>query len=393
MKIIFSLLFAFSAPLTALAAVPLYGQCGGLSYTGETECVSGAYCQYMNDWYWQCIAGTATTTVGGTSTTTKSTTTTTAAISTTTTSTSTSTGTTPTSGTVPLDKLYGYATLNGGTTGGAGGSTTTVTTLSALRSAVSGDSAKIVRINGIIQGDGEVVDVGSNTSILGVGSNSGLTGGGFRVKSKKNVIFRNLKLSSSPAPTDLIAIQLATNIWVDHNEFYSDLTSGKDYYDGCLDITHAGDYVTVSWNYFHNHWKTSLIGHSDSNESEDTGKLRVTYHHNWFLNVGSRLPSLRFGTGHVYNQLMDTASESGINSRVGAQMLIEYCQFINVDKPVLTTDEGGYAVLRGNDYGGATPQTNPGTLSTVPYSYVVDTSISSMAAAVKAGAGVGKITV
>ncbi|KAG8692065.1 hypothetical protein FRC09_011478, partial [Ceratobasidium sp. 395] len=113
----------------------------------------------------------------------------------------------------------------------------------------------------------------------------------------------------------------------------------------------------------------------------------------WFLNVGSRLPSLRFGTGHVYNQVMDTASESGINSRVGAQMLIEYNQFINIEKPVLTTDEGGYAVLRGNDYGGATPQTNPGTLSTVPYSYVVDTSISSMAAAVKAGAGVGKITV
>jgi hypothetical protein len=47
-----------------------------------------------------------------------------------------------------------------------------------------------------------------------------------------------------------------------------DLTSGKDYYDvsiifaslqdyhltqflqlqGCLDITHAGDYITVSWN-------------------------------------------------------------------------------------------------------------------------------------------------
>jgi pectate lyase len=42
-------------------------------------------------------------------------------------------------------------------------------------------------------------------------SSKGLTGGGFRVKSKKNVIFRNLKLSFGPAPTDLIAIQLATN--------------------------------------------------------------------------------------------------------------------------------------------------------------------------------------
>ncbi|KAG9103950.1 hypothetical protein FRC06_006735 [Ceratobasidium sp. 370] len=258
MKNILALALGLSAPLVALAAIPLYGQCGGLNYSGDTTCVDGAYCQYQNDYYWQCLAGTATTTATSTKTTSTSATQTPAVTTITkATTTSTSAGTMPSSGTVPLDKMYGYATLNGGTTGGAGGSSTTVTSLSALRAAVSGDSAK-------------------------------------------------------------------------------DLTSGKDYYDGCLDITHAGDYVTVSWNYFHNHWKTSLIGHSDSNESEDTGKLRVTYHHNWFLNVGSRLPSLRFGTGHVYNQLMDTASESGINSRVGARMLIEYCQFINIDKPVLT---------------------------------------------------------
>ncbi|GAA2335115.1 hypothetical protein GCM10010246_18860 [Streptomyces cuspidosporus] len=26
----------------------------------------------------------------------------------------------------------------------------------------------------------------------------------------------------------------------------------------------------------------------------------MTYHHNWFSNVYSRIPSLRFGTGHFY---------------------------------------------------------------------------------------------
>jgi len=30
---------------------------------------------------------------------------------------------------------------------------------------------------------------------------------------------------------------------------------GYDYYDGLLDITHGSDYVTVSYNYFHDHWK------------------------------------------------------------------------------------------------------------------------------------------
>lgn len=53
--------------------------------------------------------------------------------------------------------------------------------------------------------------------------------------------------------------------------------------------------------YLHDHAKTSLVGHSDSNGDEDTGHLRITYANNYWLNLGSRGPSLRFGTGHVYN--------------------------------------------------------------------------------------------
>ncbi|KAL5638976.1 hypothetical protein ACGC1H_003373 [Rhizoctonia solani] len=44
------------------AAVPLYGQCGGVNWTGETTCVSGATCVYSNEYYSQCLPGTATTT-------------------------------------------------------------------------------------------------------------------------------------------------------------------------------------------------------------------------------------------------------------------------------------------------------------------------------------------
>ncbi|KIO24878.1 polysaccharide lyase family 1 protein, partial [Tulasnella calospora MUT 4182] len=162
----------------------------------------------------------------------------------------------------------GYATMNGGTTGGAGGPTITVSSLTALRDAVLSTSPKIIRITSIIQGDGESIDVGSNTSILG-SCGGGLTGGGFRVKKSSNVIIRNLKLYKSKAPTDLIEIQASTNVWVDHNEFYSDMNSGKDYYDGACDVNHGSDWVTISWNYFHDHYKTSLVGHSDNNGSED----------------------------------------------------------------------------------------------------------------------------
>ncbi|KAG8942939.1 hypothetical protein FRC00_011508, partial [Tulasnella sp. 408] len=43
-------------PFFASAAVPLYYQCGGANWTGETECVDGAICQEQNPSYFQCVA-------------------------------------------------------------------------------------------------------------------------------------------------------------------------------------------------------------------------------------------------------------------------------------------------------------------------------------------------
>ncbi|KAK7007994.1 polysaccharide lyase family 1 protein [Favolaschia claudopus] len=294
----------------------------------------------------------------------------------------------------PVDQQVGFATQNGGTTGGAGGSTTTVTTLAALRSAVAGTNAKIVKVSGIITGDGEVIDVGSHTTVVGVGSNSGVTGGGFRVKKGTNVIFRNLQLSKSPAPTDLIELQTSTNIWVDHNTFTSDLDHGKDFYDGALDMNHGTDFVTVSWNVFSNHFKCSLVGGSDNTGDEDSGHLRVTYHHNHFNNINSRTPSLRFGTGHIYSNHFDTLLDSGIDSRDGAQTLVEANQFTNAkaDNPIETTLNGGFAVQRNNVFTNSTlGSVATGTLTSVPYAYTTDAA-SSVAGIVAASAGVGKVT-
>lgn len=68
----------------------------------------------------------------------------------------------------------GYATQNGGTTGGKGGSTIKVASLSELKSAVEGDDAAIVLITGPITGDGETVKVGSNKSVVGIDSTAGM---------------------------------------------------------------------------------------------------------------------------------------------------------------------------------------------------------------------------
>lgn len=122
-------------------------------------------------------------------------------------------------------------------------------------------------------------------------------------KAAKNVIIRNLVIKKVVASSgDAIAINKATNVWIDHVDLSSDQTHDKDFYDGLLDVTHAADFVTVSNSYIHDHFKASLVGHSDSNAAEDTGKLRVSYANNHFRNLNSRAPSFRFGTGHLWNK-------------------------------------------------------------------------------------------
>ncbi|MEU1072977.1 MULTISPECIES: polysaccharide lyase family 1 protein [unclassified Streptomyces] len=279
-----------------------------------------------------------------------------------------------------------------GTSGGGAAAPVTVSTLAAFKTAVTGDNAKVVKVSGLIPLSGQV-DVGSNTTVLGVGSASGFTGGGLRVKQETNVVIRNLNITKPVAPADAITVQKSTKVWIDHNTFSSDRDHGKDYYDGLVDITHASDYVTVSWNTFKNHYKGSLVGHSDKNASEDTGHLRVTYHHNHFSNVNSRIPSLRFGTGHFYDNYVEGA-DTAVHSRMGAQMLVENNVFRSTKVAVTTNRDSstdGYANLRGNDLGGAALEVSrTGSFTTAPYAYTAEPA-SSVVASVTAGAGAGRL--
>lgn len=76
------------------------------------------------------------------------------------------------------DAAFGYASQNGGTTGGTGGTTTTVSSYAAFTSAVSGDSKKVIYVSGPISETADQVKVGSNTSIIGKDDTAILTGFG-----------------------------------------------------------------------------------------------------------------------------------------------------------------------------------------------------------------------
>ncbi len=216
------------------------------------------------------------------------------------------------------------------------------------------------------------------------------------------LLFENMKISKVQAGNgngDAIHLDNAKRVWLDHNDLSSDTSHGTDYYDGLLDITHGSDYVTVSWSKLHDHVKCSLVGHSDGNSSEDSGHLRVTYHHNAFQTCAQRNPRVRFGNPvHVFNNYYYkdpsyTDYSYGIASTCGAGVLVEGNYFENIADPTHTAEgssPGGSIVARNNYFvNSGTPQTS-GSVASIPYSYTVDNP-SGVKANVLANAGTGKI--
>lgn len=325
-------------------------------------------------------------------------------------------------------ELVGFAKDNplGATTGGDGGEIFTVTNTTALASAVRDNTPRIVYVEGFLNLTGRIT-VGSNKSIIGTGAGANLYGNGFTIKSVSNVIIRNLGIRFVLG-NDGITIQNSTRIWIDHNEFQSDLLGGPDKYDGQLDIVRASDWITVSWNYFHDHWKSSLVGNSDTLRDVDTGHFHVTYHHNYWRNEGTRGPAGRFGHQHVYNNLYEDYLYQAIHSRSDNQVLVEgnvfrgnttealstYGLVIPTDSPNTSPDGDpeldGFANLGASEYSGildlgmckvdkptendwgpaSVNITRVGNFTRAPYDYTL-TPLDQVEDIVKSGSGLGQI--
>ena len=179
----------------------------------------------------------------------------------------------------------------------------------------------------------------------------------------------------------------STRVWIDHNTFAHG-------YDGAVDIKRASDFVTVSWNRFLDHDKTMLLGHSDSNGSQDRGHLRVTYHHNWFDGTNQRHPRVRFGNPvHVYNNYYDAVGSYGVASTMEAGVLVEGNFFENTADPFHRgegSSPAGSLVARNNTFVNSGSGSQGGTVNSIPYSYSLDSS-SNVRSIVMSGAGVGKV--
>jgi pectate lyase len=278
--------------------------------------------------------------------------------------------------------MVGWATQNGGTTGGAGGATVTVTNVTEFFAAIRSPQPLIIRVAASLNFTG-MQRVSSHKTILGVGANSTIIRGGLNLYRARNIIVRNIYFKDWL--DDAINVENSTNVWVDHNTF-------NHGYDGCVDIKTESDFVTVSWNLFLNHDKVSLVGAGD-NSTEDIGHLRVTYHHNWFNRTVQRHPRIRFGNPvHVFNNYYVRNSGNSIASTMNAGVLVEGNYFDNVNRPFITSEGSspfpGRIVERNNVIVNSKQVgISGGTVAPIPYAYSLDSALS-VVESVKAGAGV-----
>jgi pectate lyase len=304
--------------------------------------------------------------------------------------------------------VTGFATQNGGTTGGAGGQTVRATTGTAIHAALcnraSSSTPIIIQVEGTIN-HGNTTKVSgsscntaadkielkeiSNVTIIGVGGGAVFDQLGIHIRDSSNIIIqnvtvRNVKKSGSPLSNGGDAIGMEStvrNIWVDHTTL--EASGGEsEGFDGLFDMKDNTQYVTLSYSILRNSGRGGLIGSSESDRSNGY----VTFHHNSYQNIDSRTPLLRGGIAHIYNNSYVNLAESGINSRAGARARVDNNYFKN-SKDVLGTfytSEAGYWQVSGNVFDNVTwsarssehnpagPNPTSNTTVSIPYSFSLD---------------------
>ncbi len=136
---------------------------------------------------------------------------------------------------------------------------------------------------------------------------------------------------------DNVSVMNAEQVWIDHNTFtdqprfdsqfppvfaapFNESTQKVQHHDGNADVTLLGSKVTISYNQFIRHDKTNLLGGSDVAgliPGHGPGKLDVTFHHNYYENTVQRMPRVRFGRVHVFNNFYNNDRNSSASYRLG----------------------------------------------------------------------------
>jgi pectate lyase len=290
-----------------------------------------------------------------------------------------------------IDQPTGWAAVAGDgvetTNGGLGGEEVTAASADALKTYAASAEPLIIRIETSL--DVGTLDVVSNKTLIGTSADVTLSGG-IRIRPLKssdpivsNVVIRNLRIdAASSLPDDGgdgIHIERAHHVWIDHCEVF-------DASDGNTDVTHGSNWVTVSWTKYHytaaapkqDHRFSNLIGHSENSADTDRDRLKVTYHHNfWSEGVEQRMPRVRFGQVHVFNNYVNAPGAiATVAAGTEAQLLVENNHFEAVNDPHFFHEGSATAQIAatGNAYVATTGKRDVGQGASfaAPYPYTLD---------------------
>ncbi|KAG8832804.1 hypothetical protein FRC18_004546 [Serendipita sp. 400] len=187
--------------------------------------------------------------------------------------------------------------------------------------------------------------VGSNKTLLGKGSSSGLKGIGLSIRGVSNVIIQNIVISDLNSQYvwggDAIDIGGSTNVWIDHNyiknvgrqmlvihfEPSTGITISNNYFDGRATYSTGCD--------GHHYWVFLLPGQGD----------QITIAQNYIYYTAGRGPHTGGTSGntqqvHIVNNYFNSITGHALDSDIGSVVLAEGNYFNSVKTPSVAGTAG-----------------------------------------------------
>ncbi len=184
------------------------------------------------------------------------------------------------------------------------------------------------------------IELASDKTVDGRGHRIEIVGRGLDISRANNVVVSHLILHRGKG--DAISVRHESRgVWLNHLTLV-------DFDDGLVDVTHGATDVTLSWSSLQDHVKGVLLGAHDWDAS--AAVIRVTLHHNHFRSVQRRLPKLRYGRAHSYNNLIELWRGPAVEVGFGGQIRLEGNVFVpdpKKSKAISAPEEDGPGLAGG----------------------------------------------
>lgn len=193
------------------------------------------------------------------------------------------------------------------------------------------------------------IKAATNVTLEGIGPDANIAAWGLWFQKCSNIEIRNLDFYWYPE--DAIGFEAdSSRVWIHNNNIRighqdNPRESDKAHGDGGTDFKYT-DYVTVSYNHYQGAKKTSLCG------LKENKTYRLTFHHNYFDQTGSRTPRVRYFDIHMYNNYYNGISTYGIGASVNSNIFSENNYFENTNRPMVISMQGNGGTTFSSENGG-----------------------------------------